>query len=89
MTKPYNPASLISTSTTTSTGSGKTLPLDPIYTTVGVVALAIVIPLAIMAYLGRGATKQLRAEQETLRLTRAATDAKTKALVGQDVWQGR
>lgn len=89
MTKPYNPAAMISASTTTSAGSGKTLPLDPIYTVVGAVTLAILIPMVIMAYLGRGSTKQLRAEQETLRLTRATTDAKTKALVGQTARQDR
>lgn len=81
--------SMISVSPTTRTGTGKVIPVDPIYTAVGVIALAIVIPLAIMAYLGRGSTKQLRADQETLRLQRAATDAKIRSAQGKDVWAGR
>lgn len=83
MSENFNPASMISTSATTSAGSGKTLPVDPIYTTAAVISLAIVVPLVVAAILGRKNTKLLRQEQENLRLQREAGNAKLRAMAGK------
>lgn len=79
----YNPATLISTSASTRTGSGKTLPMDPVCTVVGVVILGIVIPLAVAAYMGRGSIKGLRMDQERLRRQRASVNAHLRAKAGK------
>lgn len=79
----YNPASMISTSATTSAGSGKTLPVDPIYTTAIVLTLAIIVPLAVAAILGRKNIRLLRQEQENLRLQREAGNAKLRSMAGK------
>jgi hypothetical protein len=74
---------MISISATTSAGSGKTLPVDPIYTATVVVVLAIVVPLVVAAFLGRKNVQYLRVDQENLRRQRLAGDAKLRALSGK------
>jgi len=74
-----NPAALISISSTQRTDFG-TLPIDPVYAAIGCIMAVVLIPALVIGIKGRGEAKRLRDDEATLAATRAATEAKVRAL---------